>query len=82
MRAARKDGNHDEIAEAYRLHGYLVKSTAMVGEGFPDLVVYRPDVGYRLVEIKTDKGKLRKKQEAFQAKGWPVDEVRAAEDVR
>jgi len=34
-----------------------------------------------LVEVKTDKGKLRHKQEAFVAKGWPVRVVRTVEDV-
>ena len=78
---SRNDGNHDDIREAFKQLGYLVKSTAMVGEGFPDLVCFRPDVGVVLVEVKTDKGKLRHKQEAFVAKGWPVRMVRTVEDV-
>lgn len=82
MRAARLDANHPEIVDAYRRHGYLVKSTARMGEGFPDLLVYRADRGLALVEVKADKGKLRKQQEAFQAKGWPVVVVRNVEDVQ
>lgn len=78
---SRNDSNHDEVAEAYRRLGYRVKSTAMVGEGFPDLVVQN-DRETKLVEVKTDKGKLRKKQEAFMAKGWKVEVVRSVEDVR
>ena len=84
FRMHRKDENHDELAEAYRLAGYKVKSTTMVGEGFPDLVIHRDDMpeGYvKIVEVKNGKGKLRHKQEAFQAKGWPVDVVRSAEDI-
>lgn len=80
-RAAKIDGNQSEIVDAYRAHGYLVKSTAMVGEGFPDLIVWRSDHGYLLIEVKMPKGKLRKKQISFQDKGWPVTEIRDASEV-
>jgi len=84
FRMHRKDENHDEVAAAYKAKGYKVKSTTMVGEGFPDLVVVHPSFppGFvRLVEVKNGDGKLKKTQEAFQAKGWPVDVVRSAEDI-
>ena len=80
MRAARLDTNHVEIADAYRAMGYLVLSLARHGDGVPDLLVHRADVGLRLVEVKFGKGKLRRQQEAFQAKGWPVSVVRSVED--
>lgn len=80
----RKDRNHDELVLAYESQGYLVKSTAMVGEGFPDVVLWHPSFpeGFvKLAEIKVTKGKLRKKQESFQAKGWPVTVARSVEDI-
>ncbi len=38
------------VAEA---HGWEVISTAAVGDGFPDLLVYRKPQGFRLVECKS-----------------------------
>ena len=38
-RAARTDQNHSQIVAALRALGWLVKSTAAVGDGFPDLVI-------------------------------------------
>jgi len=81
MRAPRLDSNHVEIAEAFKARGYRVLSLARHGEGVPDLLVHRHDVGLRLVEVKTPKGKIRRQQEAFQAKGWPVDIVRTTQDI-
>jgi len=80
-RASRTDGNHTEIANAFKSRGYRVLSLARHGEGVPDLLVHRHDVGFKLVEVKMPKGKLRRQQESFQAKGWPVDVVRSAEDI-
>lgn len=40
-RAARTDGNHTEIVEAFRKHGCSVWDTSRMGEGGPDLVVGR-----------------------------------------
>lgn len=62
-RAAKKDANHNEIAQALRDVGYLVAETHQIGQGFPDLVcagVHRR-TGYRgtwLIEIKSDDGTL------------------------
>lgn len=80
----RKDGNHDEMVDAYKAKGYLTKSTTMVGEGFPDLVVWHPSFppGFvRLVEVKHGNGKHRTKQDNFKEKGWPVDTVRTEGDI-
>lgn len=81
MRAARIDGNHAEIVDALRRTGRLVLSLAREGNGCPDLLTYRPDEGLRLREVKMPKGKLRRQQEAFQAKGWPVEVIRSVEDI-
>jgi len=81
MRAARIDGNHTEIVDALRRSGRLVLSLARMGEGVPDALTYRADEGFRLIEIKMPKGKIRRQQEAFAAKGWPVDIVRSVEEI-
>lgn len=81
MRAARLDGNHAEIVDALRRTGRLVLSLARMGEGTPDLLTWRADEGFKLREVKMPKGKLRRQQEAFQAKGWPVEVIRSVEDV-
>jgi Holliday junction resolvase len=50
-RAARTDGNHEEIVKALRAVGATVQSLAAVGHGVPDLLV-----GYQgktiLMEVK------------------------------
>jgi hypothetical protein len=84
FRMHRKDENHDDIAAAYKARGYKVKSTTMVGEGFPDLVIHRDDMpeGYvKIVEVKNGKGKHQHKQDVFAAKGWPVHVVRSVEEI-
>lgn len=83
-RIHRKDANHDDVVDAYERLGYLVKSTTMVGEGFPDLVVWHPsfpDGCVKLVEVKDGNTKLDPKQVRFMAKGWPVDVIRSVEEV-
>lgn len=49
---AKKDNNHREIAEALRVAGNTVVDTSKFGDGFPDLVVIKPDSTVVLVEIK------------------------------
>ena len=61
-RAARKDSNHNEIAEYLIGLGYSVLDTSRLGSGFPDLLVGRPGFAC-LVEIKNGKGKLTEAQE-------------------
>jgi hypothetical protein len=81
-RRAKVDSNQDEIVTAYRDAGWSVRSTAQLGEGFPDLVVAPPwDADYVfLVEVKRPKGKTREKQDAFAA-FFPVKIVRTVGDV-
>ena len=80
-RAARKDGNHNAVADAFRSVGCSVFETDRVGDGFPDLVVGLLGVSV-LVEVKnpaTYYGRqgLGVQQSAFAAswRGGPVHVV-------
>jgi len=68
-RAAKVDATHAAIAAALRQVGAKVRSTAMVGDDFPDLCV-----GFRgrtlLIECKTPGKKRTQGQIAF-AENWP-----------
>lgn len=65
-RAARTDGNHEEIMTGLRALGYSVHSTACLGHGFPDLVVGRwGRTG--LLEVKMPGGTLTPDQAEFRA---------------
>lgn len=81
-RRAKVDANQEAIVDAYRVAGWSVRSTAPLGEGFPDLVVSPPwDADYVfLVEVKIPKGKSRQKQDAF-ALAFPVKVVRTIDDA-
>ena len=68
-----------EIVGALRLCGALVHSTAPLGHGFPDLVVWGNNRLW-LLEVKTGKGRLTPEEVEFQKK-WPVDIVRSAEEA-
>lgn len=56
MRARRTDANHSALIRDLRKAGFRVRDTSAVGQGFPDLVIFRPDCGLLLVEVK-DGGK-------------------------
>jgi hypothetical protein len=79
---AKVDSNQAEIVAAYRKRGFRVLSLASLGDGTPDLLVWR-GLGHpvRLVEVKRPKGKLTADQERFIAEGWPVTIVRSIADV-
>ena len=74
------DDNQREIVKALRAAGCEVVSTAAMGGGFPDLLVYRPSHDrLTLIEIKDgnkspSKRKLTSHQLAFHAR-WPVNSV-------
>jgi hypothetical protein len=62
MPKIKRDANHKEISDAFENLGATVQDTAMIGNGFPDIVIGY--LGYNIpVEIKTENGKLSKKQE-------------------
>ena len=80
-RRGKTDLNQTEIVDALRRCGYLVQSLAAMGDGVPDLLVYRRDCGLRLLEVKGSQGKLTPDQIEFKAKGWPVEVARTAEEA-
>jgi Holliday junction resolvase len=50
-RAAKVDGNHGEIVDGLRAHGVWVRSTAALGNGFPDAIAWWAG-HYTVLEIK------------------------------
>jgi len=80
-RRAKIDLNHAEIVAALRKTGHLVESLASQGGGLPDLLVFKPSSGLRLIEVKGAKGTLTPDQVKFQALGWPVQVARTPEEA-
>jgi hypothetical protein len=79
--AAKKDLNHDEIAETFQRLGWGWKDTYQLGLGFGDGVACRPWVNV-LVEIKHGKGRLtRAEQEFREAWAGPYEIVTSVDDV-
>jgi hypothetical protein len=73
-RAPKLDGNHFEVVEALRRAGIAVRSMAMVGQGFPDLLCAFRDT-LVLLEVKDgslppSERKLTKQEAEFLA-AWP-----------
>ena len=58
MRAAKVDGNHDEIRDGLRARGVFVIDTHRLGDGFPDLVAWSPWAAWQLLEVKMPGGAL------------------------
>ena len=68
-RGAKRDANHNDIADAFRAMGCSVFETDRVGEGFPDIIVGLLGVSH-LVEIKNPetaygRAGLNQRQSAF-----------------
>lgn len=68
-RAAKKDRNHNEIADAFKRLGFSVADTSRLGGDFPDIVIAKAG-STALVEIKDGKKsasqrKLRPGQQEF-----------------
>ena len=70
-RAAKVDGNHGLIMDALRKAGIAVRSTAALGDGFPDAVASLRRYTC-LLEFKGPGGSLTAGQVKFLA-GWPGD---------
>jgi hypothetical protein len=59
-RNPRRDANEPDIVQALQAAG--CKVLRLSGAGVPDLACYRPTVGWRLAEVKTEKGQLKPRQ--------------------
>ncbi len=82
-RAAKVDGNHKPIVQAFRALGCSVRDTSGAGNGLADLVVGKHGVTH-LVEVKMP-GKKRTAAQVKWADGWrgsPVHLVTSLDDVR
>lgn len=74
-RAAKVDLTHAPIRDHLLMAGWSVKSTARVGDDFPDLIVARR--GFTaLIECKTGKKKLSEGQSEFH-RHWPGVVIKA-----
>ena len=79
--AAKKDNNHDEIAEAFQHLGWYWKDTYQLGLGFGDGMASRPWVNV-VVEIKAKDGQLTKAEQEFHTEcPGPVEVVASLDDV-
>ena len=82
-RAAKVDGNQSAIVQALERMGLSVRSTAALGDGFPDLVIFSPRVQLTLLaEVKEAKGSFTGAQLMFY-RSWsgPVYVLRAVTDA-
>ncbi|HUV67174.1 MAG TPA: hypothetical protein VMW24_25015 [Sedimentisphaerales bacterium] len=80
--AAKKDANHDEIAEVFRKLGWQWTDTYQLGMGFPDGVISRPGMNI-LIEVKSEKGTLTPEEKRFQKRFvGPLYYVRSVEEAQ
>lgn len=73
MRAKKVDATHGAIRDYLRAAGWAVRSTATVGDDFPDLIVARRGF-MAMVECKSKDGKLTGGQAEFR-RSWPATVV-------
>jgi hypothetical protein len=79
--AARKDTNHNEIADAFQRLGWYWKDTYQLGLGFGDGIASRPWVNV-IIEIKGPGGKLTPAEQEFhEICPGPVEVVTSLDDV-
>lgn len=79
---AKRDANEKAIVDALEAVGAHVLRLSI--SGAPDLLVsYRngPRRDLALLEVKTTKGKVNKRQRQFEAEGWTVFIVRSVDDA-
>ena len=77
----KRDANHAAIVKALEAVGARIFDTSGVGMGCPDILVLTPDRrNVVLMEIKTEKGALKKSQEASHQE-WPVHVVRTIDEA-
>ena len=80
-RRKRRDGNHREVLDAFKVAGWRVIDTSQLGDAVPDAVVCKAG-RWVAVEIKTPTGKLTAQQQSWHA-DWPGETaiIRSVSDV-
>jgi hypothetical protein len=80
----RLDSNHHGVVAIAKEFGWEVLSLTSVGDGCPDLLLWRWPQGFRLVEVKRDaKSKLKPSQVRFRQRyHMPVLYLRGVDEVR
>ena len=78
MRPRRTDANSRELLAALRRMGWVCIPTHEL-RNFVDIMACRAGQ-VRLIELKTDRGKLTASQERLIDEGWPIHLVRTVED--
>jgi hypothetical protein len=77
----KRDANHAAICRALEAVGARVFDLSGVGGGCPDICVLKPNKrDLVLIEIKTEKGALKKSQEQSH-QDWPVVTVRTIQEA-
>lgn len=79
---AKRDANEKAIVDALEAVGAHVLRLSI--SGAPDLLVsYRngPRRDLALLEVKTAKGKINKRQREFESEGWEVFVVRSVDEA-
>ena len=85
-RAAKVDGNQAQIVEDLRTAGWSVRSTAVLGDGFPDIIVGAYKMNH-LFEVKDpnqppNKRELKPGQRDFALRwGGQVHKIETAEEA-
>ena len=79
--AAKVDGPHAAIRDGLRKLGWLVLDSARMASGGPDLIAVTPEGVVRLFEVKAPQGRLRPRQQALQAQGWPIRVVTTLDEA-
>lgn len=77
----KRDANHKAIVDALEAVGARVFDLSGVGGGCPDIACLKPNKrDVVLIEIKTEKGALKKTQEQTH-QDWPIVTVRTIEEA-
>jgi AmiR/NasT family two-component response regulator len=77
----KRDANHKTVCEALEAAGARIFDLSGVGQGCPDVCVLKPNKrDVVLMEIKTEKGALKKSQEQTHSE-WPIVVVRNVDEA-
>lgn len=77
--ARKRDAAEKPIVQALKQAGAMLIRVSE--KGAPDLVVYHPRSGVRLLEVKSRGGTATAAQERRSLEGWPIVTVRTVDDA-